>query len=548
MRVVRARLARRDRRRDRRAARRGRASPTPREIFVLTRTRKESQSVADALAARGVPAVLAARRASTRPTRRATSATCCARSPIRTIPRKRLRAWLTPFFALSLADLPAAAAGADQPLRRSPARLARRRRERRSGRACSAASSTTAASRGASCSPGDAMRRLTNFQQLFELLAADAARAGAAARRPRAPARRRWSRGWSSPQPEEGNMLRAEGDRDAVQIMTMHRPRASRPTSCSSTAASAPAPATRCAATSIDGQRRRAGGPAAPAGDHGAAQARSRRRGPAPLLRRADARAQAALPAVLGQRPRRGRVAVRRRHAGGVLEARRRLPARQPPRCASCSTEPDTRRLLDPHEIRDRRARRRRRRPPAATAGARRLASRPGRRRADRRPTRRSPALRRARAGAVTTSYSRIKQAHGGYRPPTEMLDEVAAPRGRRDDGDDDELPGGARAGIFLHALLEKLPLETLRETPALDAWSARDDVRALTLSRCCAGTGAIRATSRPAPRLAHAALTAPLPVVGGALPGWRTRRARRARWSSCSRSRPRRAAPSAAS
>ena len=31
-------------------------------------------------------------------------------------PAKRLRAWLTPFFGLSLAELPAAAAGGDQPL------------------------------------------------------------------------------------------------------------------------------------------------------------------------------------------------------------------------------------------------------------------------------------------------------------------------------------------------------------------------------------------------------------------------------------------------
>ena len=33
--------------------------------------------------------------------------------------------------------------------------------------------------------------------------------------------------------------------------------------------------------------------------------------------------------------------------------------------------------------------------------------------------------------GAVLTSYSRIKQAHGGYQPPTEIFDEVARGRWR---------------------------------------------------------------------------------------------------------------------
>ncbi len=79
--------------------------------------------------------------------------------------------------------------------------------------------------------------------------------------------------------------------------------------------------------------------------------------------------------------------------------------------------EPDTRRLLAPHEIRiDARTRRRRRRRPGGHA----LADwRPAP--AEVAPIEADPtlaALRRTRAGAVTTSYSRIKQAHGGYRPP----------------------------------------------------------------------------------------------------------------------------------
>ena len=139
------------------------------------------------------------------------------------------------------------------------------------------------------------------------------------------------------------------------------------------------------------------------------------------------------------------------RLVGGYRHVNRRL--------RELVTEPDTRRLRDPHEIAiDARADDGAARPmPTAALAAWRPD--PGRRRADRTPTRRSPSCARARAGAVTTSYSRIKQAHGGYRPPTEMLDEVAAPADAHVDAGDGELPGGAATGIFLHALLEELPL-----------------------------------------------------------------------------------------
>jgi exodeoxyribonuclease V beta subunit len=179
--------------------------------------------------------------------------------------------------------------------------------------------------------------------------------------------------------------------------------------------------------------------------------------------------------------------------------------------------EPDTRRLLAPHEIRI-----------DARAGED-LAPSPARDRladwrpaaADVAPIEADPtlsALRRTRAGAMTTSYSRIKQAHGGYRPPSEILDEVPGPTDAHGD-DDGELRGGAATGIFLHALLEVLPLETLRETPALDPWRARDDVRALT-EPLLRRYGRDPADLMPALDLAHAALTAPLPIVGGVLAG----------------------------
>jgi exodeoxyribonuclease V beta subunit len=122
----------------------------------------------------------------------------------------------------------------------------------------------------------------------------------------------------------------------------------------------------------------------------------------------------------------------------------------------------------------------------------------------------------------VTTSYSRIKQAHGGYRPPTEVLDEAAAPADGHHDDDghgEGELRGGTGTGIFLHALLEKLPLPSLRETPAFDDWTARADVGDV-IDSLLRRHGRDATERRPALRLAHAALTAPLRVVGGELPG----------------------------
>jgi exodeoxyribonuclease V beta subunit len=99
------------------------AVTSAREIFVLTRTRRESQTVADALAARRIPAVLAVQEGlyetdEARQVRDLLRAIADPRDPAR-----RLRAWLTPFFGLSLADLD-----------RSPARLARGRGAGRSGR------------------------------------------------------------------------------------------------------------------------------------------------------------------------------------------------------------------------------------------------------------------------------------------------------------------------------------------------------------------------------------------------------------------------------
>ena len=160
--------------------------------------------------------------------------------------------------------------------------------------------------------------------------------------------------------------------------------------------------------------------------------------------------------------------------------------------------EPDTRRLLDPHEIEiDARARRRRAGPARAAALA---AWRPDarRRRADRaRPDARRAAPRARRRG------DDVVQPHqaGARRLPAAHGDPRRGRRGPTDAHDDDgELRGGAATGIFLHALLEVLPLrDAARDAGARRLERARRRARRRR-SRCCAGTAAIPGELRARP------------------------------------------------
>jgi exodeoxyribonuclease V beta subunit len=78
-------------------------------------------------------------------------------------------------------------------------------------------------------------------------------------------------------------------------------------------------------------------------------------------------------------------------------------------------------------------------------------------------------------------------------------------------------LPGGSATGLFLHAVLEKVPLTD--ELGDLDRWGARADVRAV-LARELARWEQDPHHLDDVLRAVHAALTAPLPVATGPLPG----------------------------
>ena len=487
---------------------RGPAPPPAREIFVLTRTWREAEAIEQALTSRGVAAIIFNQENLHR-SREAAHV----RDLLRAIadprdPAKRLRAWLTPFFGLSLADLPAAAAaGADHPLHERlyawHAAAARQPLARLYPRILDESGVLLR-----ELFLGESARRLVNYRHLFETLAAQDAEAA----RPLGEVVRRLTAlcaGLTAPSPEEGDVERIESDREAVQILTMHKSKGLEADVVFVYGGFSPVQGRGVRVYTREGAR-------------AAVVGKGRRQAIADAIKReaesedqrlfyvalTRARKRLYLPfdgAVEGEigleevqeqfwKVNGGYAHVHRRlrvlaaGAGSRHFALREVPV--DPTAPGDSLRPRANLAMwawTPAGVPAV--------PPPAAAELARLAH--------------------ERLGPTTTSYSRIKHDEGGYRPPTEMRDEVElAPL------TDDDLPGGARAGIFVHDLLERVPLETLRETPELDSWVARADVREL-LEATLRRHGREARQLLPAARLAHAALTVALPVAGGgALPG----------------------------
>jgi exodeoxyribonuclease V beta subunit len=85
---------------------------------------------------------------------------------------------------------------------------------------------------------------------------------------------------------------------------------------------------------------------------------------------------------------------------------------------------------------------------------------------------------RQQHAAFVVSSYSRLKQADGGYHPAMASLElsrdglqTIAVPRSETD------LPGGTLSGRFVHELLEQVALDSFIETSCFDTWRARLDI-----------------------------------------------------------------------
>ncbi len=92
-------------------------------------------------------------------------------------------------------------------------------------------------------------------------------------------------------------------------------------------------------------------------------------------------------------------------------------------------------------------------------------------------------ALRDRHGGFIVTSYARMKRMRGaGYHAPDDAAREEAraafdAPSAAPSP---DDLPGGTGPGVFLHEVLEHIDVRTVCEADCFDAWEAREDVRAL--------------------------------------------------------------------
>src|SRR5581483_4169099 len=97
-------------------------------------------------------------------------------------------------------------------------------------------------------------------------------------------------------------------------------------------------------------------------------------------------------------------------------------------------------------------------------------------------------ALRRARAGRVLTSYTRIRRAavlgSRAFAPAEEARAEEATPaivpEPLADEDALDVLPGGRGTGIFLHRLLEEIDPGTVRAARDAATWSETPAVREL--------------------------------------------------------------------
>jgi exodeoxyribonuclease V beta subunit len=484
----------------------GGVAPTPlREIFVLTRTNAEAQQIATTLRNRGLPHVLYNQEGlykteEARQLRDLLSAIDEPRDRTR-----RLLAALTPFFGLSLTDLPALAAdSASHPIEERLFAWRALADARDWSRLFELIVSQSGLPEREVLTGGSA-RRLTNTLHLCEVLRARALRETASLEE-LVRYLTALTDGLIVPDAEEGNVQRLEGDRDAVQIMSIHKSKGLEADHVFLYGAFTPWRGQQVRTFERDGTRRLFLG-------------RPRRSNlDEAIAREADGEEQRLLYVALTRARRRlylpyaGVPAVEEasqfedfwRVSGAYRHVHRRLRtlATDPARAVSFESRP----VVCPPPPDDTPAR--------IAAAVRAWRPEPDDLALDF-PAAALAETRRRRSGIVLTSYSRIKQAHGGYQPPTEVLDEepTATPAPPPDPG---RLPGGALSGLFLHAALEEVPLETFAGAPDAAAWAARPEITALF-------DEAIRRFDRDpahradAERIVYAALTTPLTVPSGA-------------------------------
>jgi exodeoxyribonuclease V beta subunit len=136
------------------------------------------------------------------------------------------------------------------------------------------------------------------------------------------------------------------------------------------------------------------------------------------------------------------------------------------------------------------------------------------------------------RAGFVVTSYTGVKRRHGGFVVPEEPADLSTANEPTEPDApapvDPRELARGRLSGIFLHAILEQVPLDSLTGSGSSAEWAAQPEIAKL-LQRLAHRHERDPDQIAHAAHLVHTALSTPLrlgdclvPALGQARPSLR--------------------------
>jgi exodeoxyribonuclease V beta subunit len=123
-------------------------------------------------------------------------------------------------------------------------------------------------------------------------------------------------------------------------------------------------------------------------------------------------------------------------------------------------------------------------------------------------------AIRRERGGRIVTSYSKLKHAAARASDRDDARGEEHSSSVALDAA---ELPAGSESGLFLHEVLEHVPLASAREDGEWQSWAARPDV-APVIALAARRHGIAEPHRRAGARIVHRTLTHPIAVAGETL------------------------------
>jgi exodeoxyribonuclease V beta subunit len=133
--------------------------------------------------------------------------------------------------------------------------------------------------------------------------------------------------------------------------------------------------------------------------------------------------------------------------------------------------------------------------------------------------------LRWQHAGYRITSYSRMKSDLDGDHAVVplgrEELDDEPLPTSLTAGLPEAELPGGIATGLMLHEILERLPLNTFTDEPSLETWRNHDDV-ATVIDAAMARSSVDPVHRTSIEKMVHRALTMEIRTTDGlSIPGF---------------------------